>query len=122
MAAPNLVNIATIYGKAATVSLSSTSATALLSNAASSGKVLKVNYIGVTNSTSSFVSITLNYYNAAAIGGTAFPMSYQISVPANATLVLLQTPFYLEENTSLGVTAGVGSSALSVVCSYEDLS
>lgn len=121
MAAPNLVNVSTIYGRAASLNLSTTTATALLSNAASSGKVLKVNYVAVTNTTGTSATLTLSYYNAAAIGGTAFPMSNAITAPPNATLVLTQTPFYLEENTSLGVTAGTAN-ALSVVCSYEDLS
>lgn len=121
MAAPNLVNVATITGKAAYLNLSTTSATQLVSNAASSGKVLKVNYIACTNTTGTQASVTLTFYSAAALGGTAYTMSYQITAPANATLVLLQTPFYLEENTSLGVTAGTAN-AISVVCSYEDLS
>lgn len=121
MAAPNLVNITTINGKAVSLNLSTTSATALVSNAASSNKVLKVNYVACTNTTSTTANITLSYYNAAAIGGTAFPMSVAIAVPPSATLVLLQTPFYLEENTSLGVTSST-SNSLSVVCSYEDLS
>ena len=49
MAAPNIVNVATITGKSATVALSTTSATTLVSNAASSGKVFKINMIQVAN-------------------------------------------------------------------------
>ena len=43
MAAPNIVNVATITGKSAVVNLTSTAATAVVSNAASSGKVFKIN-------------------------------------------------------------------------------
>jgi hypothetical protein len=44
-------------------------------------------------------------------------------VPGNATLVVIdkEAYIYLEENTSLGATAGT-SSALQIVCSYEDIS
>ena len=41
MAAPNIVNVATIAGKSAVVNLTTTNATAVVSNTASSGKVLR---------------------------------------------------------------------------------
>lgn len=123
MAAPNLVSATTINGKTVTVNLSTTTATSVLSNAASSGKVLKVNSLYVANTTSAAANITINYYSAAALGGTAFPVASAIAVPGNATLVVIdkEAYVYLEENTSLGATAGT-SSALQVVCSYEDIS
>jgi hypothetical protein len=46
MAAPNIVNVTTITGKANVVSLTDTNATAVVSNAASSGKVFKINSLG----------------------------------------------------------------------------
>jgi hypothetical protein len=123
MAAPNLVSASTINGKTVTVNLSTTSATSVLSNAASSGKVLKVNSLYVANTTSTSANITINQYSAAALGGTAFPIASTIAVPGNATLVVIDKDayVYLEENTSLGATAGT-SSALQIVCSYEDIS
>ena len=48
MALPNIVNVATITGKSAVVNLSTTNATAVVSNAASSA-VFKVNSILVSN-------------------------------------------------------------------------
>ena len=123
MAAPNLVSPTTINGKTVTVNLTTTSATSVLSNAASSGKVLKVNALYVANTTASNATITINQYSAAALGGTAFPIASAIIVPANATLVVIDKDayVYLEENTSLGATAGT-SNALQIVCSYEDIS
>lgn len=123
MAAPNLVSATTINGKTTTVNLSTTSATSVLSNAASSGKVLKVNSLYVANTTATAANITINQYSAAALGGTAFPIASTIVVPGNATLVVIDKDayVYLEENTSLGATAGT-SSALQIVCSYEDIS
>lgn len=124
MAAPNLLSPTTINGKTVTVDLSSTSATSILSNAASSGKVFKINALYVSNvDGTSAADITINYYSAAALGGTATQIASTISVPADATLVIIDKDayLYLEENTSLGATAGTASD-LKIVCSYEDIS
>jgi hypothetical protein len=124
MAAPNLLSPTTITGKSVTVDLSSTSATSILSNAASSGKVLKINSLYVANvDGTSAAEITINYYSAAALGGTATQICSTVAVPADATLVVVDKDayIYLEENTSLGATAGTAND-LKVVCSYEDIS
>jgi hypothetical protein len=69
------------------------------------------------------VNVTVNHYSAAAIGGTATPIASTISIPANSSLIVIDktTMIYLEENMSIGATAGT-SSKLKVVCSYEDIS
>ena len=124
MAAPNLLSPTTINGKTVTVDLSSTSATSILSNAASSGKVLKINSLYVANvDGTATAEITINYYSAAALGGTATQICSTVAVPADATLVVIDKDayVYLEENTSLGATAGTAND-LKVVCSYEDIS
>lgn len=124
MAAPNLLSPTTITGKSVTVNLTTISATSILSNAASSGKVLKVNslYAANVNGTSS-AEITINYYSAAALGGTATQIASTVVVPADATLVVIDKDayIYLEEDTSLGATASTANN-LKVVCSYEDIS
>ncbi len=48
MAAPNIVDVTTIIGKTA-VQAVGTSATAIVTNSAASGKVLKVNALYVSN-------------------------------------------------------------------------
>ena len=124
MAAPNLLSPTTIVGKTVTVDLSTTSATSILSNAAPSGKVLKINALYVANvDGTSNAEITINYYSAASLGGTATPIASTVTVPADATLVVIDKDayVYLEENTSLGATAGTASD-LKIVCSYEDIS
>ena len=124
MAAPNIVNVTSIYGKSAVVDLSTTSATAVLSNAASSGKVFKVNSLIVSNvDGTSAADITVNYYSAAAIGGTATQIVSTVSVPADSSLVVIDknTSIYLEEDKSIGATAG-SASDLKVLISYEDIS
>jgi hypothetical protein len=120
---PNIINVTSIYGNSASVSLSTTSATQLASNAASSGTVLKVNSIVVANTNgTSAANITINLYSAAALGGTAFPIASTISVPANASLIITDktTSFYLLENQSIGATAGTAN-YLTVTASWETI-
>lgn len=124
MAAPNIVNVSAIYGKVVTADLTSTSAISVLSNAASSGKVFKVDSLVVANTdTANAVNITINHYSAAALGGTATPIASVISIPPSASLIVIDktTMIYLEENMSIGAVAGTASK-LKVVCSYEDIS
>ena len=124
MSAPNIVNVATITAKSAVVNLSSTSATAVVSNAASSGKVFKINSLVVSNVDGSVAAdITISYYNQDDIGGTATEIVKTVSVPQDSTLVVIDksTSIYLEEDRSIGATASAAND-LKVVCSYEELS
>ena len=124
MAAPNIVNVATITGKSAVVDLSSTSATAVVSNAASSGKVFKINSTLVANVDGSVAAdITLAYYSQDDIGGTATELLKTVSVPQDSTLVAFDknTSFYLEEDKSIGATASAAND-LKVLVSYEEIS
>lgn len=123
MANPNIAALSSIYGNISNVSLTTTSATSLVSNAASSGLVLKVDNIVVANTTGSTANITINIYSAAALGGTAYPIASSIAVPAYSTLIVTDksTSFYLMENMSVGATAGTAS-ALVVTTSWEQIS
>lgn len=123
MANPNIVNVTTIYGNSSSVSLANTSANSLVSNAASSGKVFKINSIVVSNTNgTSAANITVNVYSQASLGGTAYPIASTISVPANATLIVTDktTTFYLLENQSVGATAGTAN-YLTVTASWEEI-
>ena len=124
MAAPNIVNVSTIIGKTSKVALTTTSATTLVSNAASSGKVFKINMIQVANvDGANACDVTVDVHSAASGGGTAYSLASTISVPADASLVVLDknTALYLEENTSITATAGTASD-LEVLVSYEEIS
>jgi len=124
MAAPNIVNVSTITGKSATVALTSTSATALVSNAASSGKVFKINMIQVANvDGTNAADVTVDVHSAAAGGGTAYSLVSTVSVPADASLVAVDkgTALYLEEDRSITATAGTAND-LEVIVSYEEIS
>jgi hypothetical protein len=124
MANPNIVNVTAIYGTTTYAALSTTSATTLLSNAASSGLVYKVDDIVVSNvngSTAATVTVSVN--SAASGGGTAYRLAYNISVPAGASLIVTDksTAFYLMENQSVVITAGTAN-YLEAVISYENIS
>ena len=124
MANPNIVNVTDIRGKTAVVDLSTTNATAVVSNAASSGKVFKINSLIVSNvDGSSAADITISLNSEDDIGGTATQIVSTVSVPADATLVVIDksTGLYLEEDKSIGATASAAND-LKVVCSYEEIS
>mgnify|MGYP000986494625 FL=1 len=124
MAAPNIVNVSTITGKSATVALTSTSATTLVSNAASSGKVFKINMIQVANVDGvNAADVTVDMHSAASGGGTAYSLVATVSVPADSSLVALDkgTSVYLEEDRSITATASAAND-LEVIVSYEEIS
>lgn len=124
MAAPNIVNVSTITGKSATVALSTTSATTLVSNAGSSNAVYKINMIQVANvDGTNACDVTVDLHSAASGGGTAYSLVSTVSVPADASLVVLDknTAIYLEEDRSITATAGTAND-LEVIVSYEEIS
>tara|TARA_Y100000588_G_C14226984_1_gene913612 strand:+ start:1758 stop:2132 length:375 start_codon:yes stop_codon:yes gene_type:complete len=124
MAAPNIVNVATITAKTDTALLTGTSATAALSNAASSGKVLKVNSLVISNvDASAAATITIGIYPQDDIAGTAVVYANAVSIAPNSFLVAIDknVGMYLEEDTSIGVTASVAND-LTYTITYEELS
>jgi hypothetical protein len=129
MANPNIVNVTSILGVTTYLTPSGTTAVVLLPNAAASGKVFKINNIIAANGTASAVNTTVSVYTNGAVaqgsapsGGTAFPITNLISVPAYASLIVMDktTSLYLMEGTSITVTSGTGS-GLTYSISYEDI-
>jgi hypothetical protein len=124
MAAPNIVNVATITGKTAVVDLSTTNATLVVENTAASGKVFKINSLYVSNvDGATAADITISLFSEDNIGGTATEICKTVVVPADATLVVIDknSSIYLEEDKSIGATASAASD-LKVVVSYEEIS
>ena len=124
MAAPNIVNVTTITGKSAVVDLTGTNATLVVENPASSNKVFKINSLVVSNvDGTNAADITVSYYSEDDIGGTATQIVSTVSVPADASLVVIDknTSIYLEEDRSIGATAGAAND-LKVIVSYEEIS
>ena len=126
MANPNIVDVTTIYGNTSTNLISSTDdpfATALVNNAASSGKVYKINSIVVANvDGASAADITIKIFSQDDLGGTGTQIASTISVPADSTLIVTDktTSFYLLEDRSIGATASAAND-LVVTCSWEEI-
>ena len=123
MAAPNLIGATTIIGKTTGANLTTTSATTILSNASSSGQVLKINTLNASNWTTSSANVSVVWNNAASLGGTSYNITSNLVIPAGATLTVIDksTQYYLEENQSTGAIAATANT-INVTVSYEDIS
>jgi len=123
MANPNIVAVANIYGKTAFDADVAVTASAIVTNAASSGKILKINSLIISNiDGSAAADITATIRNAS--GGTAYSyLASTISVPNDATLVIISkdSSIYLEEDMSIWLAASVAGD-LSATCSYDEIS
>ena len=78
MANPNIVNVTTIYGTTTYYTPSGTSAVVLLPNAASSGKVYKINQIVVANTTGTAANATVSIYTNGAVAQGSAPSGGKI--------------------------------------------
>jgi hypothetical protein len=116
MANPNIVNVTTITGKTA-VLLASTTPTDIVVNLPSSGVLVKINTLSVSNiSASTATSVTASIFRSSV----EYKLAHAISVPTGSTLLVLDktSSVYLEEGDSLRITASLNSN-LHVVASYE---
>ena len=129
MANPNIVNVTSILGGTLVRTPSSTAAVSMLNNAASSNTVVKINSLVAANTSASPVNCTVSYYTnetvegSAPSGGTAFPICSTVSVPANASLVVIEKSngIYLLEDNCISVTSGTANN-LTFSISYEVIS
>ena len=131
MASPNLANVTTITGTTTYLTPSGTTSVVLLPNAAASGQVFRINQIVAANvNGTSAVDTTVSIYTNGAVaqgsapsGGTAYPIASTISVPADASLIVVDksTAIYLMEGTSITVTSGTAS-GIAYSISYELMS
>ena len=126
MAAPNIVNVSTITGvttwKAGISTLPGTPSV-VVSNAASSGKVIKINSI-VAVAVGATTGVTVKLYTEAAGAGASVAIADTMSVPENSSLAVIskETSLYLEEDKSIAVYKQEAAGDIDVVCSYEDIS
>ena len=123
MAAPNIVNVTNITAGLAVAAPANTTANVVVSNAASSAAVVKINSLTCTNVTGTSATVTVAITSSAAGAGTAYRLAFQMAVPANSSLQLIDKGnfVYLTEDKSLVVTSGT-SSAIEYVTSYETIS
>ena len=128
MANPNIAALTTLTGNTTYLTPSATTAVVLLANAASSNQVFRINQIVAanvngTNAVDTTVSVYTNggvAQGSAPSGGTAFPIASTVSVPADASLVVVDktTAIYLQEGTSISVTSGTAN-GITYSISYE---
>jgi hypothetical protein len=124
MANPNIVNVTSILGQTTYAALTTTLNTVLLANNASSGNVLKINSIMVSNvDCSSAADVTIDINTSAAGSGTSYALASTISVPADATLQVIDgnSSFYLLEDKSI-IGGASADGDLEIVISYEQIS
>ena len=123
MANPNMGAASNIYGGISFDADIATSASAIVSNAASSGTIVKINSLIISNiDGTNAADITATVRNAA--GSTTYStLANTISVPADATLVVVSkdTSIYLQEDMSIYLASSAAGD-LSATCSYETIS
>lgn len=118
MAAPNIVNVTSIYGKTHAASLSTTVTTDILT--CPSDKVLKINSIIVANIDGSNAADVTVQFNDASTG--PWHLAKLVTVPAKSTLIVLgkDAPIYLEEGDKIQALASAAGD-LEIIISYEEL-
>ena len=127
MANPNIVAVTNILGGNLGWNLSATATTTLMTVAAE--KIVKINRITVanvdgTNAADVTLSVTKSNFTSAGVtnfdtSGT-FHLAKTVSVPADATLVLSDTPIYLMEGDILKGGASAASD-LDLFISYAQI-
>ena len=131
MANPNIAALTSIYGNTAYIVPANTSAntgwtyngtTSLTGLTPATNSVNKITGLIVSNTTSSAVAATVAIGNNATFGSAtviSYP-AYQISVPAGASLIVIDktTDLYITENQSVAVTSGTAS-ALTFTAIFE---
>ena len=118
MANPNLVNVTSITGESVQAALTTTLTTEVL--AAASDTLVKVNSIIIANiDGSSAVDVSVFITKS---GGSPVAIASTVSVPADSTLIVIDTnsALYLEEGANLEAGASANSDATLTV-NYEIL-
>ena len=127
MANTNKVSVSSIYGESVGWNLTNTVTTTLFTVAAD--KLVKINRMTVANVDGTNAADVTVYIDAGATtsaGGTVASgasdvyLAKTLSVPADATLVLVDTPIYLRETDVLKGGASAASD-LDLFISYEVL-
>ena len=131
MAAPNIVNVATITGITPfRVGISTVGASAgittIVTNAASSNKVLKINSL-VATAIGDTTGVTVQLFDGAAAHTAAahtVSVATTMTVPLFSSLAVIDktNSIYLQEGHQIGCTAQSNAGSIDIVCSYEDIS
>jgi len=127
MANPNLINVSSVLGANAGFNLTNTATATLITVAAD--KLVKINRISCANvdgTNSADVDLFVDGMGTGTTGGATTGadatvyLAKTVTVPADTTLVLLDTPIYLMEGDILKGGASAASD-LDLFVSYEVL-
>tara|TARA_R110000744_G_C18986114_1_gene519954 strand:- start:159 stop:521 length:363 start_codon:yes stop_codon:yes gene_type:complete len=120
MANPNIVNVTSILGNSVQAALTATLTTEIIA-APASGHVYKINSIMVANIDGSSAADASVFITKS--GGSPIAIASTISVPADATLSVIDSTnsFYLEEGDNIEAGASAAGD-LTITISFEDIS
>lgn len=122
MSNPNIIGVTTINGNNGSLAVTS-SAQTLVSNAASSNKVYKINQIYIANVDGSAADeVTVTIRSSVSTTPTTATLNKNISVPAKSTLEVLSAPFYLKEDQDIQVLGVAASGDLEAIATWEEIS
>lgn len=120
MANPNIVNVTSIIGKTSGTTLGTSLAT-VLTNAASSGKIYKINSVIASNkSSAATVAVDVGWTDSDDV---TFYFIKNLDIPPDASLITLDknNQIYVEENRKISAKAS-GAGSVDLIISYEEIS
>lgn len=117
MAAPDMLNSSTVFGRTALANVT-TVTTTILDNPSASGNLVKVSAMSVSNIDSSNTSEIDVYITRSSI---PYAFIKAVDVPVKATIDLVTKSVYLEEGDSIQMKANANNHSQTVI-SYEVIS
>ena len=125
MANPNIVSVSSIYGESIGEALTTTVGTDIMTVA--SDKLVKINYISVTNDAASALTVVTVAINKAGFTSDGIGsgednaalifLASTVRCPADDVLVVIDKPVYLMEGDTLD--AGASAATADIFVSYE---
>ena len=125
MANPNIVAVTSIYGESIGEALTTTIGTDIMTVA--SNKLVKINYISVTNDAASALTVVTVAINKAGFtsdgigsgedNAAVIWLASTVTLPADDVLVVVDKPIYLMEGDVL--EAGANPATADIFVSYE---
>ena len=125
MANPNIVSVSSIYGESIGEALTTTVGTDIMTVA--SDKLVKINYISVTNDAASALTVVTVAINKAGFtsdgigsgedNAATIYLASTMDLPADDVLVILDKPIYLMEGDVL--EGGANPATADIFISYE---
>jgi len=125
MANPNIVSVTSIYGESIGEALTTTIGTDIMTVA--SNKLVKINYISVTNDAASALTVVTVAINKAGFtsdgigsgedNAAVIFLASTVTLPADDVLVVIDKPIYLMEGDVL--EAGANPATADIFISYE---